>query len=132
MFAWGNGTRSVRATMVPGGTDTWTSIGTSMPPAGALMMCPTRPPAVTLTRPEASVCRNVVAEDVPRIRLAISCACAALTMIAVGEHHTWFHSGRNRYSSISVIVPPVTVRPAPLRLFHTDGLAVPVPGCTHW
>src|SRR5579859_8028111 len=83
MLACGNGTRSLRAMIVPGGTDTWTSIRTGMPPAGALSTCPTRPPATTSTRPFLSVLRNVVAELLPRIRLAISCAWAAFTMIAV-------------------------------------------------
>src|SRR6185369_3166500 len=98
MLACGNGTRSVRAMIVPGGRDVWTSIGTVTPPAGALTISPTRPPAVTETRPEESVLRNVVALLEPRIRLAIFCAWTALTMIAVGEHLTAFHNGRNRFA----------------------------------
>src|ERR1700678_494241 len=132
MFACGNGTRSVLAMMVPGGSDTWTSMGTVTPPAGALTISPTRPPAVTEIRPEASVLRKVVAEPDPRTRFAISCAWAALHMIAVGEHLTAFQRARNRYCSISVTVPPVRVRPAPLREFQVDGLGVAVPGCAHW
>src|SRR5580693_3635870 len=132
MFACGNGTLSLRAMIVPGGSDTWTSIGTVTPPAGALTISPTRPPAVTEIRPEASVLRKVVAEPDPRIRLAISCACAALTMRAVGLHLTAFQRGRKMSCSISVTVPPVRVSAAPLSEFQTDGLAVPVPGWTHW
>src|SRR5581483_7551047 len=95
------------------------------------MTCPTRPPADTLMRPLESVLRNVVALLAPRIRLAISWAWMPLHMIAVGLHLTCCHSGRNRYCSISVTVPPVRVSAAPLRLFHTDGFTVPRPGWVH-
>src|SRR5581483_8972661 len=108
MFACGNGTRSIRPTIVPGGSDTWTSMGTSTPPAGEFTMFPTRPPADTLMRPLLSVFRKVV-----------------------GLEFTAFQVGRKMYCTISLIVPPLRVSAAPLRLFQMDGLAVPVPGCTH-
>src|ERR1700722_7117565 len=131
MFACGNGTRSVRATMVPGGSETWTSMGTVTPPAGALTISPTRPPAVTLIRPEASVLRNVVTEDDPRIRLAISWAWFAFIMTAVGEHFTCCHRARKMYCSISLTLPPLRVSAAPFSEVQIDGLAVPVPGWAH-
>ena len=76
--------------------------------------------------------RNVVADEEPRIRLAISWACWALTMSAVGDALIAVHSGWNRYCSISAMVPPVRVSAAPLSELNTDGFAVTVPGCTHW